>query len=133
MNPTPVPGQALNQAGKEMETAQQGVQTLRDAWDKTKLEAALYDKRAKRAYQRWIKSAKSLRAQARSAKERADLELQLAIERRKLAFVVLQEAVFRQAALDARMKEWDQRKDEADIRAKIKGLEVKLGPITPIP
>jgi hypothetical protein len=111
-----------------MEAVQKEVQTLRDAWDKTRLEATLYDQRAKRAYQKWIKAAKALRSQALAAKERADLELQLAVEKRKLAFVVLQEAIFRQAALDARMKELDQENDEAAIRLKMKELESKLNP-----
>jgi hypothetical protein len=131
--PTPAPDAALNQAGKDMEASNQEVQKLRDAWDKTRLEATLYDQRAKRAYQKWIKSAKALRAQALAIKERADLELQLAVEKRKLAFVVLQEAIFRQAALDARMKELDQKKDEAAIRARMKGMEDKLKPNTPSP
>ncbi len=124
----PGPDAALNQAGKDMEAANQEVRKLRDAWDKTKLEATLYDRRAKRAYQKWIKSAKTLRAQAQTAREKADLELQLAVEKRKLAFVLLQEAIYRQTALDSRMKELDQQKDEEAIRAKMKDLETKLGP-----
>jgi hypothetical protein len=124
--PTPGPDSALNQAGKQMEAAKQETQKLRDAWDKAKLEVTLYERRAKRAYQKWIKSTKTLRAQTQTAREKADLELQLAVERRKLAFVLLQEAVYRQAALDARMNELDQQKDEADIRAKLKDIESKL-------
>jgi len=127
-DPTPGPNQALNLANQDLEAAQKEVQSFRDDWDKTRLESTLYDKRAKRAYQKWIKAAKSIRAQALSAKERADLELQLAVEKRKLAFVVLQEAVFRQTALEARMKELDQKNDEVDIRAKMKDLESKLNP-----
>lgn len=127
-DPPPGTDAALNQAGNDMEAANQEVQKLRDAWDKTKLECTLYDRRAKRAYQKWIKSAKTLRVQAKGAKEQADLELQLAIEKRKLAFVLMQEAIYRQTALDARMKELDQQKDEEAIRAKMKDLETKLGP-----
>jgi hypothetical protein len=121
--------QALQAANQDLEAAQKEVQKLRDAWDKTRLEATLYDQRAKRAYQKWIKAAKSLRAQALAVKVHADLEFQLAVEKRKLAFVILQEAVFRQAELDAKVRELDQKKDEADIRAKMRELQTKLTPV----
>ncbi len=130
-NPTPQSEQALTQADKDMETARKEVQDLKDAWDKTRLEATLYDQRAKRAYQKWIKSAKSMRAQAQSGKERADLEFELAVEKRKLAYAHLQEALFRQAATEAKLQALDQEKDEAAILGKMKEIEAKLTPANP--
>ena len=118
----------MSQADQENRAAQQEVQKLRDAWDKTRLEATLYDQRAKRAYQKWLKSPKALKTQAQNAKEHADLELQWAVEKRKLAFVQWQKAVFLQAASEAKLKALDQQKDEAAIQAKIRALEQQLNP-----
>jgi hypothetical protein len=126
--PTPSTEFSLQQANQVLENAKQEVQRLKDAWDKTRLEATLYEQRSKRAYQKWVKSAKSPRDQALAGKERADLELQLAIERRKLAYVQLQKALFMQTANEAKLQALAQEKDESEIRAKMKELSLKLNP-----
>jgi hypothetical protein len=56
------------------------------------------------------------------------LELQLAIERRKLAYVQLQKALFMQTANEAKLQALAQEKDESEIRAKMKELSLKLNP-----
>src|SRR5260221_3990459 len=72
----------LDATAKALEKSKEEVNRLKDVWDKSRLETTLYDQRAKRAYQRWAalgaRAAKKLREQAKAAKERAELELQLA-------------------------------------------------------
>ena len=116
----------MDSAAKQLEKAKDETQKLKDAWDKTRLEVTLYDQRAKRAYQKWAKAVKTAKEQARLQKERAEMELQLAIEKRKLAFNEWQAAQLRQASREAEVKALDQEKDSAAIRDKIKKLEAKL-------
>ena len=123
---TPVVDHALDAAGQSLEKAKAEVQRLRDAWDKARLEATLYDKRAKRAYQRWVKAVKKSREAARLAKEKAELEFQVAIEKRKLAWSEWQAALFREAAKESRDKALDQDKETKAIRERIKKLQEKL-------
>src|SRR6185503_10714428 len=72
--------------GQKLDELKEDVGKLKESWDKARLEVTLYEKRAKRAYQKWVKAAKKVKADAKIQKEKADLELQLAVERRKLAF-----------------------------------------------
>ncbi len=125
-DPTPVTGDAFDAAAKELDKAKDETQKLKDAWDKTRLETTLYDQRAKRAYQKWAKAVKSAKESARLQKERAEMELQLAIEKRKLAFNEWQTAQLYQASREAEVKALDQEKDSAAIRERIRKLKEKL-------
>lgn len=125
--PTPSVDSAVDAAALDLEKAKDEAQRLKDTWDKARLEVTLYDQRAKRAYQKWAKAAKAAREQARIQKEQAGMELDLAIEKRKLAFNEWQAAQLRQAAIEARVKALDQEKDSEAIRDRIKKLEDKLG------
>ncbi|HUO56565.1 MAG TPA: hypothetical protein VMV05_00165 [bacterium] len=127
-SPTPAVDNAFDAAAKALDKSKEEVQRLKDSWDKTRLETTLYDQRAKRAYQRWIKAAKSAKEQAKAQKEKAELELQLAIEKRKLAYSRWQAAVLRGAARESELKALDQDKDTKAIEAKIKELESKISP-----
>src|SRR5258708_7971130 len=82
----------VSTAAERLEKSRGEVQRLKDAWDKARLETTLYDQRSKRAYQKWVKAAKKAREQTKLQKEKAELELQLAIEKRKLAFSLWQSA-----------------------------------------
>jgi len=126
--PTPSFDSAVDVAASDLEKAKDETQKLKDVWDKARLEVTLYDQRAKRAYQKWAKAAKTAKDLARAQKERAEMELELAIEKRKLAFNEWQAAQLRQAASEARVKALDQEKDSASIRDRIKRLEAKLNP-----
>src|SRR5581483_4570258 len=84
--PTPSPDNAFDAASQALDKAKAETQRLKDAWDKKRLETTLYDQRAKRAYQKWVKAAKNLKDQAKAQKERAELEFQIALEKRKLAY-----------------------------------------------
>lgn len=126
-DPTPVTGDVFDGAAKELDKAKDETQKLKDAWDKARLETTLYDQRAKRAYQKWAKAVKSAKESARLQKERAEMELQLAIEKRKLAFNEWQTAQLYQAAREAEVKALDQEKDSVAIQEKIKQLEAKIG------
>jgi hypothetical protein len=123
---TPTADDAFDAAAKELDKAKDETQRLKDAWDKARLETTLYDQRAKRAYQRWAKAVKSAKEKARLQKERAELELQLAIEKRKLAFNEWQAAQLYQASREAQVKALDQEKESMVIRGKIKQLQEKL-------
>ncbi len=120
--------QALTTGVAELEKAKIEAQTLKDSWDRSRLEATLYEKRAKRAYLRWVKAAKKVKAEAQEKKERAEFELQLAVEKRKLAYSLWQTSVLRQAAKDSEVKALAQQKDTVGIKDKIKQLETKLAP-----
>lgn len=109
-----------------LEKAKAEVQRLKDAWDKSRLETTLYDQRAKRAYQRWVKAKKGARASAQASKERADLEFQLSVEKRKYAYNEWQAALLRQQSIEDGMKALDQEKDGAEILEKIHALEKHL-------
>jgi len=124
---TPSVDNALDTAAKALEKSKEEVQRLKDAWDKTRLEATLYDKRAKRAYGRWVKATKKSREQAKLQKEKAELEFQLSIEKRKLAGSEWQAAQYRLSARESQVKALAQDSDTSAIQSKIKQLENKLG------
>lgn len=124
--PTPSVDTSLDVAAKDLEKAKDEVQKLKDAWDKTRLETTLYEQRAKRAYQKWVKASKSLKDRAKAQKDRADLEFQLALEKRKLAYNEWQAAQDRLASREDQVKALDQEKESAAIQEKIKQLETKL-------
>ena len=119
---------ALDSAAKELDKARDETQRLKEAWDKARLETTLYDQRAKRAYQKWAKAAKSAREETEAQKERAGLELQLSIEKRKLAYDEWQAGELRVAAQEAQVKALDQEKESAGVRDKIRKLQDELKP-----
>jgi tetrahydromethanopterin S-methyltransferase subunit G len=129
--PTPVPASVdsrLDEIGKKLEQSKAKVQELKDAWDKARLEATLYGQRAQRAYKKWVKAAKKARPAAEDLKEKAELELQLAVERRKLAWGEWQMAQLHLASEEASAKALDQEKDTQATRERMKKLEEKLNP-----
>ncbi len=125
--PTPSVDNAFDTAAEELEKAKDETQKLKDAWDRARLETTLYDQRAKRAYQKWLKAMKAAKDRARLQKEQADLELQLAVEKRKLAFNEWQAAQLREAGREADVKALEQERENAPIREKIEQIEDKLG------
>ena len=112
-DPTTGPDTAFDAAAKELDKAKEETQRLKDSWDKSKLETTLYDQRAKRAYQKWTKAAKSLKDQAEVQKERAELEFQLAVEKRKLAYNEWQVAQLKMLAKESLVKALDQEKESS--------------------
>ena len=123
-------GTDVDVVGQKLDQLKEDIQKLKDAWDKSRLEVTLYEKRAKRAYQKWVKAAKTVKVQAKVQREKADMELQLAVEKRKLAFSQWQSAVFLQTAEESRLRSLSQEKDTKAIRAKIAELETKIKPLT---
>jgi hypothetical protein len=112
--------------GVKLDQAKADVDQFKNSWDKARLETTLYDQRAKRAYQRWLKAAKNLKAKAQEQKNKADLELQLSVERRKLAFSQWQAAQLREASEEALVKAFAQDRDTKAIQDKIQQLQSKL-------
>jgi hypothetical protein len=119
---------AFDAAAQGLQEAQKELQELKGKWDRARLETTLYDKRAKRAYQRWVKASKKLKEQAKAEKEKAELEFQLALEKRKLAGSRWQAAQLRELATESEVKALDQDRDTKAIEEKIKQLEEKLPP-----
>jgi len=115
-------------AAKALEKAKEEARALRETWDKAKLETTLYDKRAKRAYEKWVKAAKGLRKDAEAQKLRSELELKLSVERRKLAWNEWQAAVYRQGLKESQLKVLEQERDIAIVKERIRKLEKELGP-----
>jgi hypothetical protein len=127
-DPTPAADSAFDAAAKELDKAKDETQKLKDSWENSMLKTTLYDKRAKRAYQKWTKAAKSLKDQAEVQKERAELEFQLAVEKRKLAYNEWQVAQLKMLAKESQVKALDQEKESSTIREKIEQLEGKIKP-----
>jgi chromosome segregation ATPase len=114
---------------EKLDQVKADVEKFKNAWDKARLETTLYDQRAQRAYQRWVKAAKSLKAKTQAQRDKAALELQLAVERRKLAFSQWQSALLREAAEETKIKTFAQDRDTKAIQDKIRELETKLNPL----
>jgi hypothetical protein len=125
---TPSTDPAFDAAAQALDKAKQEVQSLKDQWDKARLETTLYDQRAKRAFQKWTKAAKKTKDNALAQKKRADLELRLAVEKRKLAYNEWQGAQLRELARESELKALDQDRDTRAVREKVKELESKISP-----
>jgi len=124
--PTPSVDSAFDAAAKALDQSKDEVQKFKDVWDKTRLETTLYDQRAKRAFKKYVKAVKGARETAKEQKEKAELEFQLAVEKRKLAYNEWQAAQLRLMASESQVKALDQDKDSEAIREKIKQLEDKI-------
>ncbi|HXL72947.1 MAG TPA: hypothetical protein VN963_04910 [bacterium] len=120
---------ATYELGQKLDQAKADVDQFKNAWDKARLETTLYDQRAKRAYQRWLKAAKGLRVKAQEQRDKADLELQLSVERRKLAFSQWQSAQLREASEEAQVQAFAQDQGTKAIQGKIQQLQAKLAPL----
>jgi hypothetical protein len=122
----PAADQAFDAALKGLDRAKEEVRHLKDAWDKARLEATLYDQRAKRAYQKWAKAGKDLRKKAEEQRERAQWELQLAVERRKLAWNRWQAAQYRMLMEETKVKLLEQERDIRIVEERIGKLEERI-------
>ena len=128
---TPSVEDQLAVSASRLDKARDENQKLKDAWDKARLETTLYDQRAKRAYQKWVKAAKGLKEAAKARKEQGELEFQLAVEKRKLAYNEWQVSQLKMLAEESQVKALDQEKESASIRDRIGKLEAKLNPTKP--
>ncbi len=125
----PVSESTMGDMSEKLDQAKAAVDQFKTAWDKARLETTLYDQRAKRAYQRWLKAAKSLKSKAQEQRDKADLELQLSVERRKLAFSQWQSAQLRETSEEAQVQAFAQDQGTKAIQDKIKQLQAKLTPL----
>ena len=127
--PQPASETEMGDMSEKLDQAKTAVDQFKTAWDKARLETTLYDQRAKRAYQRWLKAAKSLKSKAQEQRDKADLELQLSVERRKLAFSQWQSAQLRQASEEAQVQAFAQDQGSKAIQNKIQQLQSQLSPL----
>jgi hypothetical protein len=123
---TPTPGSSFDTVAQELDKAKAETQRLKDVWDKERLQTTLYEQRMKRAAQKFAKAAKDVKTKTKEQKERAEIEFQLAVEKRKLAYNEWQAAQLRAVAKETQLKALDQEKDNNAIRMRIDKLEVKL-------
>jgi hypothetical protein len=121
-------------AADQVQKAQTEVDQLKDVWDRSRLESTLYDQRAQRAYQRWAAAKKDWKKKMALHKDQAQLEFQLSVEKRKLAFDRWQQALDQLNAAQQLLSAAEQAKDILDTRAHINRLENQLYPSgTPTP
>jgi chromosome segregation ATPase len=127
--PQPASEAAMGDMSEKLDQAKAAVDQFKTAWDKARLETTLYDQRAARAYQRWLKATKSLKAKTQEQRDKADIELQLSVERRKLAFSQWQSAQLRETSEEAQVQAFAQDQGTKAIQDKIQQLQSKLSPL----
>lgn len=107
-------------------------QRLRDAWDHAKLESTVYDKRYRRAYDRWVQSGKEAKAAAVKKRDQAMLDLKISLEKRRLAWYEWELAKAKQVQLEASAKAKALRDDVTRVKKRIEAMGGSLKP-TPGP
>lgn len=107
-------------------------QRFRDAWDKAKLEASVYEKRQRRAYERWAKATKETKAAALKKRDQSVVEFKVSLEKRRLAWYEWELAKAKQIALEAETKAKGLREDVARVKKRIEALGGSWKP-TPLP
>jgi hypothetical protein len=127
---TPVAGQdaKIAQAARQVQTAQDEVQKLKDAWDRSRLESTLYGQRAQRAYKRWAAAKKDWKKKMAQHKDEAQLEFELAVEKRKLAFDLWQQAQYRLGAEQQLLNAAESTVDIQATQAHIAKLQSQMTP-----
>jgi len=132
---TPVPEQntKITQAAQQVQTAQDEVQKLKDAWDRSRLESTLYSQRAQRAYKRWAAAKKDWKKKMAQHKDEAQLEFELAVEKRKLAFDLWQQAQYRLGAQQQLLNAAESSVDIQATQAHIAKLQSQVAPIVAAP
>lgn len=128
---TPVSGQdaKIAQAARQVQTAQGEVQKLKDAWDRSRLESTLYSQRAQRAYKRWAAAKKDWKKKMAQHKDEAQLEFELAVEKRKLAFDLWQQAQYRLGAEQQLLSAAESTVDIQATQAHIAKLQSQMTPV----
>jgi hypothetical protein len=110
------------------------VKKIRDAWDKARLEATVYEKRYRRAYDKWVQSAREGKSKALAHRDRAQAEFNLSVERRRLAWYRWEDARARQQVAEASARRKGLAGDIERVRARILDMEKKWGlAATPVP
>lgn len=105
---------------------------LRDAWDHTRLESTVYDKRYHRSYDRWVKAAKEGKTAAMKKRDQAMVELKISLERRRLAWYEWELAKAKLVVLEAQNKAKGLREDVKRVKKRIEDLGGTWKP-TPVP
>ena len=122
------------QAAQEVQKAQTQADQFKDAWDRSRLESTLYDQRAQRAYQRWVRGKKDWKKKMALHKDQAQLEFQIAVEKRKLAYDLWQQALDRLNSAQQLLNAAGVAGDIEAARAQLRRLENQLPPsATPTP
>jgi len=126
---TPSPDAKVTQAADQVQKAQDEVQKLKDAWDRSRLESTLYSQRAQRAYKRWAAAKKDWKKKMAQHKDEAQLEFELAVEKRKLAYDFWQQAQYRLGAQQQLLSAVEENQDIRDTQAHIDKLQAQMTPL----
>jgi len=127
--PVAAPDAKLAQAADQVQKAQDEVQKLKDAWDRTRLESTLYSQRAQRAYKRWAAAKKDWKRKMAQHKDEAQLEFEMAVEKRKLAYDLWQQAQYRLNAQQQLLSAAEETRDIQDTQAHIVKLQSQMAPV----
>ncbi len=127
--PVAAPDTKLTQAADQVQKAQDEVQKLKDAWDRSRLESTLYSQRAQRAYKRWAAAKKDWKKKMAQHKDEAQLEFELAVEKRKLAYDLWQQAQYRLNAQQQLLSAAEETQDIQDTQAHIAQLQSQMTPL----
>jgi len=119
----------VTQAADQVQKAQDEVQKLKDVWDRSRLESTLYSQRAQRAYKRWTAAKKDWKKKMAQHKDEAQLEFELAVEKRKLAYDLWQQAQYRLNAQQQLLSAAEETKDIEDTQAHITKLQAQMTPL----
>lgn len=120
--PTPVPTE-IQGAQKALLKAREESARAKEAWDKSKLEATLWDQRYKRAYGEWAKSKGAARPAALEKRLRAEEDLKLALEARRLNWYRSELAAMRVRAAEDALKTLELQREATRVEERI--LEMK--------
>jgi hypothetical protein len=118
----------VTQAADQVQKAQDEVQKLKDAWDRSRLESTLYSQRAQRAYKRWAAAKKDWKKKMAQHKDEAQLEFELAVEKRKLAYDLWQQAQYRLGAQQQLLSAAEENQDIQDTQVHIDKLQSQIKP-----
>jgi hypothetical protein len=119
--PTPVPTQ-VQAARKALLKAREEASRAKEAWDKSKLEATLWDQRYKRAYSEWAKSRGGARPAALEKRLRAEEDLKLALEVRRVNWYRSELASMRARAAEESLRILEMEAELSRVEERLKGM-----------
>ncbi len=129
--PTPVPTEVVA-ARKALLKAREEATRAKEAWDKSKLEATLWDQRYKRAYSEWVKSKGDSRAAALDKRLKAEEDLKIALEVRRVHWYRAEWASLKAKAVEDSLKIIEMELDLRRVEERLKGMREARTPV-PVP
>jgi len=129
--PTPEPTEIIG-VKKALVKAREEAVRAKEAWDKSKLEATLWDQRYKRAYSEWAKSKGGSRAAALDKRLKAEEDLKIALEVRRVHWYRAELASMKAKAAEDSLKIIEMELDLRRVEDRLKGMREARTPV-PVP